>query len=72
MQKITLPDPTPISLQRSNTLKEKIRAEIEFSGTGTIPFDRFMDLALYDDNLGYYTGSGEVLVEKEITSRRRN
>ena len=60
MQKITLPDPTPISLQRSNTLKEKIRAEIEFSGTGTIPFDRFMDLALYDDNLGYYTGSGEV------------
>ena len=64
MQKITLPDPSPISLQRSNTLKEKIRVEIETSGEGSIGFDRFMDMALYDDDLGYYTGPGEVFGQK--------
>lgn len=37
---------------RPNPLEEAIRAEIERDGS--IPFDRFMELALYAPGLGYY------------------
>lgn len=37
------------------TLNEKIQAEIAAAG-GWLPFDRFMNLALYEPGLGYYAG----------------
>src|SRR4051794_10729601 len=40
-------DPTP-------PLLERIRAEIRAAG-GRIPFARYMDLALYDPDYGYYS-----------------
>lgn len=49
-----LPEPTPEAREHSNRLIESIRAELTQSG-GRMPFDRFMELALYAPGLGYYT-----------------
>jgi len=49
-----LPEPDPDAREHSIRLIELIRAELEQSG-GRIPFDRFMELALYASGLGYYT-----------------
>lgn len=43
----------PVALDHSRTLAELIRAEAMASG-GALPFDRFMELALYAPGLGYY------------------
>jgi SAM-dependent MidA family methyltransferase len=48
-----LPDPEPEATEHSRRLSEFIQAEINSSG-GSIPFLRFMDLALYSPGLGYY------------------
>ena len=37
------------------TLVQKIHAEIAGNG-GWLPFDRFMNMALYEPGLGYYAG----------------
>ncbi|EXJ14416.1 class I SAM-dependent methyltransferase [Imhoffiella purpurea] len=42
----------------SARLLERIRAEIARAG-GSLPFDRFMDLALYAPGLGYYVAGSE-------------
>ena len=47
------PPPDPAAAQHSARLGELIRAEIAAAG-GLLPFDRFMDLALYAPGLGYY------------------
>jgi SAM-dependent MidA family methyltransferase len=48
-----LPAPTPDELAHSTRLVEHIAGEIAAAG-GWLPFDRYMDLALYAPGLGYY------------------
>lgn len=48
------PAPTPEEAARSRELMALIRREIEAAG-GAIPFTRFMELALYASDLGYYS-----------------
>jgi len=50
-----LPAPTPEELELGRQLEAVIRREIEAAG-GTLPFSRFMELALYAPGLGYYSG----------------
>jgi SAM-dependent MidA family methyltransferase len=49
-----LPEPTPEERALSQRLTDLIRAEINRAG-GAIPFARFMELALYAPELGYYS-----------------
>ena len=51
----SLPAPGPTALAQSETLAAQIRAEIASAG-GWLPFDRYMELALYAPGLGYYSG----------------
>ena len=51
----TLPDPAPEALAASQALSALIRREIESAG-GAIPFSRYMELALYQPQSGYYSG----------------
>lgn len=51
----SLPVPEPIALAQSDALAALIRAEIAAEG-GWLPFDRYMERALYAPGLGYYTG----------------
>jgi SAM-dependent MidA family methyltransferase len=46
------PEPSPLPTEGEPALVERIRAEIEEAGPMT--FARFMELALYDPELGYY------------------
>ncbi len=48
-----LPDPGPEETAISSALTKRLRAEIR-AGDGFLPFDRFMELALYAPGLGYY------------------
>jgi SAM-dependent MidA family methyltransferase len=52
-------DDTPEELARERALIERIRASAE--ADGFVPFDRFMDRALYADKIGYYTGPAHPL-----------
>lgn len=52
MQNILVQSPSPIA---SPLLLDRIRAECAAAG-GSLPFSRFMDLALYAPGLGYYSG----------------
>ncbi len=47
-----IPDPGPIPTESEPALVERIRTEI--AATGPLTFARFMELALYDPDLGYY------------------
>ena len=49
-----MPDPSPDALAHSARLAAAIRADIRASG-GSIPFSRYMELALYAPGLGYYS-----------------
>ncbi|MES9856161.1 MAG: SAM-dependent methyltransferase [Sedimenticola sp.] len=49
-----LPLPEGDALEHSQRLTALIRREIELAG-GELPFDRYMELALYAPGLGYYT-----------------
>ena len=51
----SLPVPTADALDVSAELAAKIRGEIAQAG-GWLPFDRYMELALYAPGLGYYSG----------------
>ena len=51
----TLPDPAPEALASSRALSALMRREIESAG-GAIPFSRYMELALYQPQYGYYSG----------------
>ena len=48
-----LPMPSADALRHSERLLRLVQVEIERSG-GVLPFDRYMDLALYAPGLGYY------------------
>jgi SAM-dependent MidA family methyltransferase len=50
----SLPAPSPEAARHSDRLAERIRNEIA-AHDGWIPFDRYMELALYAPGLGYYT-----------------
>lgn len=50
----TLPTPSPEALAHSQLLHALIASEITAAG-GWLPFDRYMQLALYAPGLGYYT-----------------
>jgi SAM-dependent MidA family methyltransferase len=50
----TLPAPDPAAVAHSIRLIEYIRAEMA-ANEGTLPFSRFMELALYAPGLGYYS-----------------
>ena len=52
----SLPGPAPEEHALSQRLTELIRAEIDHAG-GSIPFARFMELALYAPELGYYSAA---------------
>ncbi len=53
LRRHVLPDPDAVG--QDDALAERIRAEI--ARTGPMPFARFMDLALYDPDGGYYRSS---------------
>ena len=51
---------TPDALEVERQLARRIRAEIACAG-GLLPFDRFMELALYEPGLGYYAAGSPKL-----------
>ncbi|RFU43725.1 class I SAM-dependent methyltransferase [Paraburkholderia sp. DHOC27] len=51
----SLPAPGPGALAQSEALAAQIRAQIAAAG-GWLPFDRYMEQALYAPGLGYYGG----------------
>ncbi|HET6565494.1 MAG TPA: SAM-dependent methyltransferase, partial [Xanthomonadales bacterium] len=53
MSKAILPEPTPELKELSRELCALMRAEI--AATGFMPFSRFMEMALYQPGLGYYS-----------------
>lgn len=55
-----LPTPTPQALAHSERLQTLIAGEIAAAG-GWLPFDRYMQLALYAPALGYYTAGAHKL-----------
>ncbi|PWF45084.1 class I SAM-dependent methyltransferase [Massilia glaciei] len=57
---MSLPEPDKDALAASHALQNAIAAEIEQAG-GAISFARFMELALYAPNLGYYSGGAAKL-----------
>ena len=56
---MSLPTPTSDALAASHALQRLIAAEIE--RCGPLPFDRYMELALYAPDLGYYSGGAAKL-----------
>lgn len=69
-----LPEPSPDAYQASSQLQNLIVEEIRRQG-GWIPFARYMDLALYAPDLGYYSGGaaklgkdGDFTTAPEMTS----
>lgn len=53
-----LPAPPPEAQAHSARLAERLRAAIEKAG-GWIPFEHYMDLALYAPGLGYYSAGAQ-------------
>jgi len=53
-----LPPPPPEALAHSERVREAILAEIHAQG-GVIPFSRYMDMALYEPGLGYYSAGAQ-------------
>ncbi|REE20989.1 SAM-dependent MidA family methyltransferase [Paraburkholderia sp. BL27I4N3] len=51
----SLPAPGPSALAQSEALVAQIRTELDAAG-GWLPFDRYMERALYAPGLGYYSG----------------
>jgi SAM-dependent MidA family methyltransferase len=49
----TLPPPDPVAAEHSARLQQAIADAVRAAG-GWIPFDRYMELALYTPGLGYY------------------
>lgn len=69
----TLPIPEPAEQSHSDQLVQTIYNEIENAG-GAIPFDRFMELALYAPGLGYYVAgqrkfgeAGDFITSPEVS-----
>jgi SAM-dependent MidA family methyltransferase len=69
----TLPTPGATEQSHSDQLAQAIRNEMEGSG-GAIPFDRFMEMALYAPGLGYYVAgqrkfgaTGDFITSPEVS-----
>jgi SAM-dependent MidA family methyltransferase len=69
-----LPTPSPDELAHSERLLARIRDEIDRQ-SGWISFERFMELALYEPGLGYYSagarklgGDGDFVTAPEISA----
>lgn len=60
MQKLSLPLPAPDALAASQALQQRILDELA-QHQGWIPFSRYMELALYAPDLGYYSGGATKL-----------
>lgn len=56
----SLPDPDRAALERSARLRERVVAAATEAPGGVLAFDRFMALALYAPDLGYYAAGGEI------------
>lgn len=54
-----LPEPEPAALAHSRQLAERIAGAIEAAG-GWLSFERYMEMALYEPGLGYYSNAGRV------------
>jgi SAM-dependent MidA family methyltransferase len=54
----SLPVPGPTALAQSEALAATIRAALAAAG-GWLPFDRYMERALYAPGLGYYSGGSQ-------------
>lgn len=50
---LTLPEPDAVEQDHSDRLLDRIKAAID-SGEGFLPFDQYMQMALYEPGLGYY------------------
>ncbi|MGH8187162.1 MAG: SAM-dependent methyltransferase, partial [Steroidobacteraceae bacterium] len=57
---ISLPQLTAAESDHSRRVVERIRDAIE-AGSGWISFERFMEMALYEPGLGYYSAGAEKL-----------
>ena len=53
MRRSDLPDPDEDALSHSVKVTARVRQAIRASG-GVLPFDRYMDMVLYEPGLGYY------------------
>jgi len=60
LQNLDLPEPSAELTEHSQRMSDYIRGVIEQSG-GELPFCRFMELALYAPNLGYYSAGNQKL-----------
>ncbi|MEP6609354.1 MAG: SAM-dependent methyltransferase [Burkholderiaceae bacterium] len=49
----SLPSPSPSAIEHSARVADRVAEEIEGAG-GWIPFDRYMQIVLYEPQLGYY------------------
>jgi SAM-dependent MidA family methyltransferase len=73
MSRNILPEPPAELKQLSDSLSDRIRAEIGLEGM--IPFSRYMEMALYEPGLGYYSAglhklgeSGDFITAPELGS----
>ena len=60
----SLPEPTADTLSHSKKLVNVIRQEIQQSHTQSIPFRRYMEMALYYPTLGYYVAGTHKIGEQ--------
>jgi len=73
VSRLILPEPPPELKRLSHALSEKIQLEI--AADGFIPFARYMEMALYEPGLGYYSAglyklgkSGDFITAPELGS----
>jgi SAM-dependent MidA family methyltransferase len=59
----TLPNPDELALKLSESLQEKIRLAIINNG-GSISFEQYMQMALYEPGLGYYSAGSSKFGEQ--------
>ena len=71
MSRNILPEPSDELKQLSTSLCQRIRSEMD--GDGMMPFSRFMEMALYEPGLGYYSAglhklgrSGDFITSPEL------
>ena len=71
--KTKLPQPNAQDLNRSIKLQQKILQEMEANG-GLLSFERYMELCLYTEDLGYYTSNHAIFGEQGdfVTSSERS
>ena len=73
MMKTKLPEPDSQDLDRSLKLRQKICREMKANG-GLLSFERYMDMCLYTEGLGYYASNQPIFGEQGdfVTSSERS